>query len=369
MTLTAGEQLVVELDSLDANWITNHLGHFRLLVSDDQRLAAQVLRLANVQSLAASAPLKLAAMLLKQGEMDQPQNLLAGFTSPQFPADHVLQPLLETVMYRQLGQLLQVEAASVRLRESLRDQLVPPLDADLLETLTTVGGMTRTSAIDTLTTLAIEHKLRRQTESLQSLSDTYGVMNDMAQLAWLGRIDEYQTHRKRLLEIVRDTQDPVKAERIAKACSLQPGTTEEQVVALELARRAISVGGSQNDLPWFQLALGMAAYRAGRHTEAVTALTAAWDGQGDQGSLGGAAAFYHAMSLQQLGRTEEARARATAATARIAPLPSDVEDGLSADLDQLIMWLAYKEAKTLIGFEETAENPAPPAFPGNVPND
>jgi hypothetical protein len=63
------------------------------------------------------------------------------------------------------------------------------------------------------------------------------------------------------------------------------------------------------------------------------------------------------MSLQRRGRPDEARQLATEAAAKMKPLPADEQNPLAGDAnhDDLILWLAYKEARATIGFD------APPA--------
>ncbi len=72
----------------------------------------------------------------------------------------------------------------------------------------------------------------------------------------------------------------------------------------------------------------------------------------------GIAAFYRAMSLYRQGEKDEARKLAIAGTATMKPPPKDENNPLADDAyyDDLILWLAYKEAKAMIGFDA-----APPA--------
>ena len=65
------------------------------------------------------------------------------------------------------------------------------------------------------------------------------------------------------------------------------------------------------------------------------------------------AAFYRAMSLFRLGIVTEARKLATETAAKMKPLPKDEKNPLAdgATSDDLILWLAYKEAKGLIQFD------------------
>jgi hypothetical protein len=64
------------------------------------------------------------------------------------------------------------------------------------------------------------------------------------------------------------------------------------------------------------------------------------------------------MSLFRQGKETEARKLATEAAAQMKPLPKDEKNPLAGDasLDDLMVWLAYKEAKALIQFEAA---PAP----------
>jgi hypothetical protein len=108
-------------------------------------------------------------------------------------------------------------------------------------------------------------------------------------------------------------------------------------------------------------------YRGGHFADADTVLAAAMtEGEGNPYILG-TGAFYRAMSLFRQGKRGEARQLATAAAATMKPLPKDEKDPLAdkAKHDDLILWLAYKEAKELIGFDATPaaasrKNPSPP---------
>src|SRR5215831_18422353 len=59
------------------------------------------------------------------------------------------------------------------------------------------------------------------------------------------------------------------------------------------------------------------------------------------------------MSLFRQGKENEARKAVTETAARMKPLPKDEQNppAGSASLDDLMLWLAYKEAKALIQFE------------------
>jgi hypothetical protein len=122
-----------------------------------------------------------------------------------------------------------------------------------------------------------------------------------------------------------------------------------RAVALQLARKAVERGKGHPLLPWFRLTLGMAEYRSGHFAEADAALANPTPGDGGTG------ACYHAMSLFRLGRPDEARQLTNAAAASMKPLPKDEKDPLADNVDtnDLILWLAYQEAKELVGLDAT----------------
>jgi hypothetical protein len=70
------------------------------------------------------------------------------------------------------------------------------------------------------------------------------------------------------------------------------------------------------------------------------------------------------MSLFRQGKENEARQLALEAASKMRPLPKDEKNplaGIGIDdnwQDDLILWMAYKEAKALIGFD--AASTAPP---------
>ena len=110
------------------------------------------------------------------------------------------------------------------------------------------------------------------------------------------------------------------------------------------------------------MAHGMAEYRSGHFAEADAALTAAMNDPGKTDALSGTSAFYRAMSLFRQGKTDLARKLATEAAAKMKPPPVDEQKPLlgGADTDDLIMWLAYKEAKAMIQFDATPAARAQP---------
>ena len=102
------------------------------------------------------------------------------------------------------------------------------------------------------------------------------------------------------------------------------------------------------------MALGMAEYRSGHYAAALEALVAAAKAGPNNPWVPGIAAFYRAMSLFRQGKEDPARKLALAAAAKMKPLPKDEQKPLAnnATHDDLILWLAYKEAKAMIQFDE-----------------
>lgn len=107
------------------------------------------------------------------------------------------------------------------------------------------------------------------------------------------------------------------------------------------------------------MALGMAEYRSGHDAAAAETLLAATEASTNSYFVTGTAAFYRAMSIYRAGKPDEARKVAIEAAAKIKPLPNPSLDNQSGD--DLVLWLAYKEAKTMIKFDEAP----PPETRGN----
>jgi tetratricopeptide (TPR) repeat protein len=187
---------------------------------------------------------------------------------------------------------------------------------------------------------------------------TFGSLNLAALQAWFGKDKEYAATVSRVLHSAKGTQDPATAERTAKLCSLRPGGNEdERAAAVTLARRAVDLGQKHPALAYFQMALGMAQYRSGSFDEAQMSLAPLLDSQKKNLHIVGTAGFFQAMTLFRQGRTGEGTHRATITTQGMKPLPLDDRNPFadSANADDVIVWLAYKEAKQLIGFDATPD--------------
>jgi tetratricopeptide (TPR) repeat protein len=181
--------------------------------------------------------------------------------------------------------------------------------------------------------------------------------------AWFGQEKELAAICRRGLALAKNTTVPETAERAAKVCCLLPSTDKAQhETALALARKAVELGKDNPNLLWFQMTLGLAEYRSGHFAEADAALIAAAKIGRDNFYVAGPSALYRAMSLFRQGKQEEARKLAIEAASKMKPLPCDEKDPLAGNAyhNDLIVWMAYKEAKAIIQFEPAPAAPAPP---------
>jgi serine/threonine-protein kinase len=200
------------------------------------------------------------------------------------------------------------------------------------------------------------------TASAANPKDTLLSLKVAALQAWFGQEKELDATRQRALVFAKDTNDATTAERAAKACSLLPSPDKAELeAALALGRTAVKVGKGTGSWDWYLLALGMAEYRSGNYAAADEALLAAEKAGPNNRYVTGTSPFFRAMSLFRQGHEEGARKLALAAAAKMKPLPRDENNPLTGDLDHddLILWLAYKEAKTTIGFDAAPAAPPP----------
>jgi eukaryotic-like serine/threonine-protein kinase len=179
--------------------------------------------------------------------------------------------------------------------------------------------------------------------------DTELALKLAALRAWFDQDQELADMCGRALESAKGTSDPTTALTVARVCCLGPSPDKaRQEAALALARKAVELDETN---PFCRLTLGIAEYRSGHFKEADAALLAATTGAKNDQHVAGPSAFFRAMSLFRQGKPDEARKLATEA-AQMARLPKDEKNPLAdnATTEDLILWLAYKEAKALIGF-------------------
>ena len=226
------------------------------------------------------------------------------------------------------------------------------------------GGKPAEAEAEYRKALAIRQKLVDDNPSVIDFRDglSYDYLRVAALQAWFGQDKELSSTCEKLLSLAKDTEDPRLADKAAKCCSLRQADPKRREAALVLARRAVEHGKGSQWLVYFEMALGMAEYRSGHFAEADAALTAAMNDPGKNNAVSSTSAFYRAMGLFRQGKTDLARKLATEAAAKMKPLPVDEQKPLlgGADQDDLIMWLAYKEAKAMIQFDATPAAPAQP---------
>jgi WD40 repeat protein/tetratricopeptide (TPR) repeat protein len=192
--------------------------------------------------------------------------------------------------------------------------------------------------------------------------DTTLALRVSALQAWFGMDKELANGRARILASAQGTNEGHIADCAAKACSLTPSPDKaEREAALAFGRTGVKVS---NGNAWNLLSLGMAEYRNGEYAAADKTLFSATQAVNYPPQMATIAAFYRAMSLFQQGKEDEARKLAREAAAKMKPLPKNENNPLADNVshDDLILWLAYKEAKTLIDFET---GPPPKTENGN----
>jgi WD40 repeat protein/serine/threonine protein kinase/tetratricopeptide (TPR) repeat protein len=175
---------------------------------------------------------------------------------------------------------------------------------------------------------------------------------DVAALqAWFGQEKDLSATCETALAFAKDTKFADLARWTAAMCSLRPADAKRHEAALVLARRAAKLAERSPNLA-FPLTLGIAEYRSGHFAEADAALITVMNRAKDYPHILGPAAYYRAMSLFHQGKRDEAWKLAAEAARQMKPLPKDEETPLDFEVYwDLLLWLAYKEAKALIQFD------------------
>jgi tetratricopeptide (TPR) repeat protein len=192
-------------------------------------------------------------------------------------------------------------------------------------------------------------------ESLQNLAEVH--LAAAASQAWSGQVKEYAETCRRALELAKGSEDPTTLERVSKACLLRPGNDAAVLAtSLSFARKAVDRGKGHPYAHFFLMSLGMAEFRSGHWAEADSAFVAAMKDVSDTSHIWLTSTFYRAMTLFRQGKSDEARKLANEAQSIMKPLPRDDEEDLGHD--DLIVWMAYKEAKDLLKLETTSPSSA-----------
>ena len=198
--------------------------------------------------------------------------------------------------------------------------------------------------------------------SAHNPEDTVLSLKIAALAAWFGLDAEYTAACQRLSEQAMKSNDAEAAERAAKAYCLRPSSDANFCdERLKLAHRAADLGKTHTGPWWFRMTLGMAEYRQGNQPAADMALGEAEQTANDVPVVQGTARLFLAMSLFRQGKKAQARQLFDKAEAQMKPLPSNKRSPLNdgASHDDLILWLAYKEAKAMLIPPEEIKSPTP----------
>jgi WD40 repeat protein len=266
-------------------------------------------------------------------------------------------------MYAQLAALVEPTPAGVSERQAMADRAMEALRRSLAADYNTFANIDRDDDLDPLRRrpdfrALMTGRLREIIPDIAKMSaakptDTELSLKVAALQAWFGQEKEFAATRQRLLALAKDTNEANTADRAAKACSLMPNSDKAELdAAMALARAALKLDQRKQWEDWELVALGMAEYRAGNYADAEKTLLAAAAAGPANPQVTGISGFYRAMSVQRQGKADEARKLAADAAAKMKPLPADELNTLAdASHDDLILWVAYKEAKALIQFD------------------
>ena len=257
---------------------------------------------------------------------------------------------------RAMGELAVFYAKVGRHDEALK------LEEDVLLLRRKVLGPEHPDTLGTMRNLADSYRsFGRNREAIALLAkayeaaptDTIGSLQLATFQTWFGQDADYQITRRRLVQQAEGMDQAPAAERAAKAYCLRPSAdTALLTKVLNLAQRAAELGKSDPWLPYYQATLGLAEYRNGQYAAAEQAVKVAEQTAARNHELQATARLFRAMSMARQARLEEARRLLSQAEAQMPPFPKDQDnplvDGKPASHDVLILWLAYKEASTLL---------------------
>ncbi len=155
-----------------------------------------------------------------------------------------------------------------------------------------------------------------------------------------GRLDEYRTTCRGLIEHFGATEDAHVAERTGRACLLSPASADVLGEATALIDRALAHQQAKPDWagPYFLFAKGLAEYRSGRLESAISIM----DGPASP-VLQSAPRLVSAMARHRLGREEEALRTFAAAI-----LSSDWRKSTANDREQWIYHVLRREAEAML---------------------
>ncbi len=179
-------------------------------------------------------------------------------------------------------------------------------------------------------------------------SDHYEWFKATPLFVTLGERDEYRRHCQQMLARFGATDSPWIAERIAKACLLEPQSQSELDAAYALAERA-AAAQAQALAPYAKFALSLAKYRKQEYEHAIEGASQSLSHKPDPQNLYLKICSYAvlAMSHQQLGHVEKARLSLEESRALIqARLPTE------PSADHGSYWHDWLYCKLLLGEAE-----------------
>jgi WD40 repeat protein/predicted Zn-dependent protease len=164
----------------------------------------------------------------------------------------------------------------------------------------------------------------------------------------LGDVKGYRQACREMLTRFGRTKDPYIADRTAKTCLLAPDAVGDLKPVAELAEQAVTGTEKDGDYRWLLLVRGLADYRNGRFSSALTWIEKclAADSERRPVSLDATAGLIAAMAQHRLGRPERASEALEKACQLMAQKsPADPDDDWD---DWLRFQLIRREAEALV---------------------
>jgi len=181
-----------------------------------------------------------------------------------------------------------------------------------------------------------------------------------------GKIAEYQTHCKAMLDRFAKSTNPMIGERVAKSCLLLPSAVgpDDLTLAANLADVALTQGKGSPWFHWFQFTKGLAEYRQGHFADAVEGMRLAQDElahsrDSAQDMCNADTCFVSAMAHFQLHQADEAQAALTSGLKIVRnKLPKlDGGDLGQAWYDVLPAYILMRQASDMVEGKPSARQP------------
>jgi tetratricopeptide (TPR) repeat protein len=196
-------------------------------------------------------------------------------------------------------------------------------------------------------------------ESARNPEDSIRSLKVAALEVWFQKTDDFVATCRCMIEFAeKSSNDDDAKERAAKAWCLRTSADSATLKRiLKLAREAARAEQNKDQHPWYQQTLGMAEFRAGNDEAAEDAFIEA-EKSAEAGNwqpnlrvfVQAPARFFNAMIFLRQGKIEEAKKLFHDAERQMPPLSGNGDQSLPVSVtpDELICWLAYKEAKAFL---------------------